>query len=122
MTIAGIKAIEGIDEDAPAEVAADAAANAAQPGAPQDSSAAPVIQPSKIINLARDLPSSVPAKASEVYRSELNDEEDQAEEAEVFDAAQARQERIQRSRQAGSRPRPDIVANGMQHSTVRPGC
>ena len=62
MTIAGIKALEGTDEDAPITAEASEAPSPAE-GVSADSQAAPLIHPAKIINVTRDLPSSVPAKS-----------------------------------------------------------
>lgn len=63
MTIAGIKAIEGVDEGgAPAAASEDAPAEAAPAAGAGESKAAPLIQPSKIVDITRDLPTSLPVK------------------------------------------------------------
>lgn len=62
MTIAAIKALEGADEDAAPVVVADDSAPVTEVAAALLTKAAPLIEPSKIVDLSRDLPTSVPLK------------------------------------------------------------
>ena len=89
ITIAGIKAIEGIDAEATPAAADDTATTEREVASPIEM-AAPLIEPAKIVDVTRDLPTSLHIKAPGIiqatYPAPAKKEEAEAEEAEAEEA------------------------------------